>query len=101
MNVATQIVGERLAKEVEAQAIAVETLSQPQRSFTSWQYVGWLVLGGAWGFFISKSVHVGTELIGATAGAAFFLAAAAFKECITLRRKLEAVIVLWRQNQAQ
>ena len=101
MNVATQIVGERLAKEVEAKARAVEVVSQREHSFTSWQSVGWLVLGGAWGFLISKSGYVGTELIGATTGAAFFLAAGAFKECIALRRRLEAVIVLLRQDQAQ
>ena len=102
MNAVTEISGKLLAKKVVAKAKAVEALSQREHSLTTWQLVSWCVVGGVQGFFVAKNVNVvGTEVIGATAGAALFLAAAAFKECINLRRKLAAVIVLLQQDQAR
>ena len=94
MNVSLELDGERLAKEVANRANALEVLRQRQNPFAAWQYVVLLVVGGLWGYFTSQARSVGAELVGAAAGAGIFLAAAGFRECLSLRRRLNAVLVL-------
>ena len=97
-NAATQIDGERIARAVTVRSQALDELSSAKGTAFSWKYVGLLVVGGVWGWFVSTQTTHGPVLVGIAAGIAAFLAPVAFVECIKLRRRLEAVIALMKSQ---
>ena len=95
MNVATQFDGERIANDVLAQASALEVLRKRPRLFSIWNYWLSLLVGSVWGAIIVLYTGPHAQIIlGAASGIALLLAAAAFKECLNLRRRLDAAIFL-------
>jgi len=100
MNASTQIDGEKIAKAVVARSQALDTLLNERRVVFSWQYLGLILLGGVWGWLVSKVGADGNMLVAVAAGAGFSLAAAAFRECIKLRRRQDAMVVILRGQDA-
>ncbi|MCT7328728.1 hypothetical protein [Ralstonia mojiangensis] len=100
MSPATQVEGEIIAKQVAQRVEAEATLAEYRAPIARWQYFFWLVVGFVWGGSTGAWATHGALFIGAVAGAAFFLAAAAFRECIDLRRRLDATLVLLRSRDA-
>lgn len=98
MNASTQMDGETIAKAVVARSKALDTLFNEKQGVFSWQYVGLTVLGGAWGWVVFLAGQKATLLVSIAAGSGFFLAAAAFLECVRLKRRLDAVLVLVRHQ---
>ena len=99
-NAAAQIDGERIAKAVAVRSQALDEFLNEKRTVFSWKYIGLIGLGGVWGWFVTTQTTSGPVLVGIAAGIAFFIAPAAFVECIKLRRRLEAVIALMKgQNE--
>lgn len=94
MNTSTQLDGEKIAKAVAARSQALDTLLNEKRATFSWQYLGLALLGAVWGWAVSKAGADGNVLIAGAAGAGFCIAAGAFRECIKLRRRLDAVLVI-------
>ena len=98
MNVATQITAERLAKGVVERANAIDALAKRTRPLSWWQYVVLVAFGSAWGWYVSSSTPHATLLIGIASGIGVALGAGAFRECINLRRRLDAALVLLRPD---
>ena len=97
MNAATQLEGSRIAKDVASQSAALHRLGEPQRPLNQWIYALFIGLGAAWGWLASSNTGAHAQLlVGITSGVAFFLAICAFQECIRLRRRLEAILVLFK-----
>jgi|GEM_PF-2264662 len=94
MNASTQIDGEKIAKAVVARSQALHTLLNEKRTVFSWQYLGLILLGGFWGWLVLKTGAYSSVFVAVAAGVGFVLACAAFIECVKLRRRLEALIVL-------
>jgi hypothetical protein len=100
MSPATQVEGEIIAKQVAQRAEAEAILAKYRAPIAKWQYLFWLVVGFVWGGSTAAWTTHGALFIGAVAGAAFFLAAVAFRECLDLRRRLDATLVLLRSRDA-
>ncbi len=94
MNASTQLDGEKIAKAVAARSQALDTLLNEKRAAFSWQYLGLALLGAVWGWAVSQAGADGHVLVAGAAGAGFFIAAAALRECIKLRRRLDAMLVI-------
>ena len=95
MNIGTQIDGERIAKDVIAQTLALEAISKRPRNFSPWNYGLSLLFGSAWGVFIASYTGPHAQLIlGSASGIAVILSITTFWECLRLRRRLDAAIVL-------
>ncbi|MCV2369839.1 hypothetical protein [Roseateles oligotrophus] len=100
MNIATQVEGERIAKDVADHASALEVVLKRPKFFSMWNYWLSLLFGAAWGVFMVSYAGPYTQLIlGAASGIALVLAIAVFKECLSLRRRLDAVITLLLQHE--
>ena len=100
MNVATQIDGERIAKDVIAEAEAQEVLGKRPRLFTQWNYWFAIIFSSAWGSFIATYTGHNAQLfLGVIAGIALLVGLAALQECLSLRRRLDAVLVLVRTRE--
>ncbi|MGC1547622.1 MAG: hypothetical protein WA777_03765 [Rhodanobacter sp.] len=100
MDIAAQLDGERIAREIVAQSKARELLDNPSRPFSQWHY--WLLLllvSTAGGFIASYSGPHNQLVLSTVVMIAVSLAAAAFLEGIRNRRRLDAVLVLLRANQ--
>lgn len=99
MNPEAQIVGERIAKDVAARSAALDLLALRPHVF-SWWHVSFLVLlviGNTW-----LSTHAGSTtvfVIGGVAQLGFLLAINAHVECLKLRRRIDAALVLVRQGE--
>jgi 4-amino-4-deoxy-L-arabinose transferase-like glycosyltransferase len=97
MNAATKLDGERIAKDVLAQAATLAVLAKRRRLLSNWNCWIPVTIGIAWGDFIATYSGPYTQwILGAASGIAVSLAVTAFDECISLRRRLDAVIVLLR-----
>ena len=95
MDIVKQLDGERIAKDVAARSQALEVLSRRPKFAAQWSY--WLntVFGSSLGGYLaSYGGSHGQLLLGAVSGAAFFLSLTVFQDCIRLRRRLDAAIVL-------
>jgi hypothetical protein len=100
MNIANQLEGNRIAREVATQQQALELISARPRptNLSQWHYGLAIVAGGCLG---AVNVYAGEHaqlLVGILAGIGFFLGIAAFQECLSLRRRLNAAIVLLLKN---
>lgn len=95
MNMATQLDGERIVKQVADEVQAREVLAQRYRPVTTWQYAMALVAGVLWGVLVASQLGSnGSILIGAAAGVGMFVGAASYRQCIQMRRRLDAALVL-------
>lgn len=91
-----QISAERLAKSVASRADALEIMDarQPKLSFLN---ACAAVLFGAGISWLAAHTGPGTPfIVGVPAGAGFLLAANSYFECIRLRKRLDAAVVLIR-----
>lgn len=108
-SIETQIIGERVAREVSEKAAAEAVLNRKDRSKpVSWWGVAGVVCSS--GFVVLSSLH-GTlfgsmekgqyalPLFGFCAVFASLLALGCFMECRRLRRRLDAAIVLLQADQ--
>jgi len=100
MNASTQIDGEKIAKAVVARSQALDTLLNVKSAAFFWHYLGLALMGGASGWLISKAGAEGNFAIAVAAGMGSFLASAAFIECIKLRRRLDAILVILKGQDA-
>ncbi|MGB7192498.1 MAG: hypothetical protein WBD81_03500 [Collimonas pratensis] len=108
-TVETQIIGERVAREVSEHAAAETILNQKDRSrSTSWWMIavivcttGLSVQGILYGTVLNafKQGQYALPLFGFCALFATLLAISCFTECRRLRRRLDAAIVLLQAEQ--
>ena len=99
MNPEAQIIGERLAKDVAARAAALDVINARVHIFSWWHVcvLVALVAGNTW-----LGAHAGSTtmfVVGAVAQLGFLLAVNAHVECIKLRKRLDAALVLLRENE--
>jgi len=94
MSIESQMLGKRLAKSVNTRAEAEALLSQRSHIFGFWQFV--LILAGSLslGWVASQRVSGILMLVSGVADLAIILSAAAIFECIKLRRRVQALIIL-------
>jgi hypothetical protein len=100
MNTGTQIDGMRIAKDIASQSAALELLNERQRPLNQWFYALCIAFGAGLGWLVSSSpqgAHA-QMTVAVTSGVAFFLAICAFQECIRLRRRVEAMLVLVKRG---
>jgi hypothetical protein len=93
----TDATGQRIAKEVARRAWATEVLSERIHVFSWIDGLGLIAavgIGGSFGAFFDSS----RWLVDAAAGIGFFIGATAYVECLRLRRRLEAALVLLRED---
>ncbi len=100
MNQAAQIDGELIAKAEAQRAQAIDALANPKRTVFSWQYLLLAVAGAAWGWFTAASSDNGHLIVAAAAGAGFFVAVAAYREAAIARRRIDALLALFKANGA-
>ena len=100
MNATDPVTLEQNARASELRRKALRDLQSSKSPALSFTYLGLVLLGGFWGWFISTKITESLPLLGMAAGAAFFLAAAAFRECVIIRRRLEAAVALLLQSNA-
>jgi hypothetical protein len=99
VNTEAQITGRRIATDVACRAAALEVIAKRPHVF-SWWHVCVLVLliaGNAW-----LSTHAGSTtvfVVGGIAQLGFLLAINAHVECLKLRRRIDAALVLLRQSE--
>ncbi len=99
MNIASQLDGNRIAKEVTAQQEALELLRARPKNFSQWHYALALAGGGCLGVLNTYAAGAYAQLfVGILAGMGFFLGIVAFQECLSSRRRLDAAIVLLLKN---
>ena len=99
MNPEAQIIGERLAKNVAAHVAALDVINARVQIFSWWHLCALtaLVAGNIW-----LGAHAGSTtmfVVGAVAQLGFVLAVNAHVECIKLRKRLDAALVLLRENE--
>lgn len=93
----TEATGQRIAKEVARRAWAAEVLSERIHVFSWTDGLGLIAavgIGGSFGAFFDSS----RWLVDAAAGIGFFIGVTAHVECLRLRRRLEAALVLLRAD---
>lgn len=99
MNVAKELVGQRIAKHVIAETEAKELLAKPS-PLTKLGYVlypiGGAGLGASLGAYQSPYAQV---LLGVVAGVALYVGAFAYNECRVLRRRLDAALLLLQNRE--
>ncbi|MDP3539019.1 MAG: hypothetical protein Q8S26_10015 [Azonexus sp.] len=98
MNIANQLEGNRIAKEVTAQHQALELISARSPNFSQWHYGLTIVVGCCLGVLNTYAGEHAQLLAGILAGTGFSLGVVAFQQCIILRRRLDAAIVLLLKN---
>lgn len=94
MSIAHQLEGERIAKEVTAKHEALELICAHSKKFSLWHYGAAIVTGGGIGAANAFAGEHAQLLVGILAGIGFCVGGAAFQECLCLRRRLDAAIVL-------
>lgn len=101
MTQATQVDGELLAKAVAERAKALDTLENSKASASYWHYLLLVTMGVAWGWVTSNyGTTFNDTLVAIVAGAGFLLAANGYREAITARRRIDALVVLTKANSA-
>lgn len=101
MNIATQIDGERIARETADYVWAVEEIRKRRSPVTFWLTLILMAMGSAWGSWVNRSDDPRMHMILAIAtGIAVFVSVSTAAECIRLRRQLDAVLVLVRKQLA-
>ena len=99
MNIAKQIEGERLSRDVAEYVRALEEVKVRRRPFSVWTTVILVALGSLCGVSMTLADDASIRiLLNVSTGVALLLGAAATGECIRLRRQLDAVLVLLRKN---
>lgn len=98
MDVLNQLEGNRIAKEVTAQQEVFELISARPKKFSQWDYVLATGVGGCIGAINSYAGDYAQLFAGILAGIGFSLGVVAFQECLSLRRRLDAAIVLLLKN---
>lgn len=94
MNIAKELAGQRIAKQVIAEAEAKEILGKPAQ-LTKLSYLLYPIAGAGLG--VSLGSYQGPYaqiLLGVVAGVALILGAFAYSECRVLRRRLNAALIL-------
>ncbi|NOS97402.1 MAG: hypothetical protein HOP25_02895 [Methylotenera sp.] len=99
MNVTSPIDSERIFNDVIAQTSALKVIKNCPKRFSNWDYGLWTLIGFAWGWFVSSSEEA-PLILSVASGIAFFLSVAVFRECLRLRRRLDAAIVLLLKYEA-
>ncbi len=95
MNIATDFDAESIARSVAAEARARDIVRSGRRALAGWHYPLLIAVGAALGWSLSAGAGPATHLLSCmVAGVGFFLGSAAFIECIALRRRLDAALVL-------
>jgi hypothetical protein len=101
MSIANQLDGERIAQDVARQRLALELLDRHPGKFTQRHYFLAIVLGAAFGglnaFYLSQYALLA---VGVIAGTGFLLGVVAFQETLSLRRRLDAALVLLRKKES-
>ena len=97
MNSEAEIIGERLAKGVVAHAAALDVINARVHIFSWWHVCVLLALvaGNTWLGTHAESTTM--FVVGAVAQLGFLLAINAHVECIKLRKRLDAALVLLRE----
>ncbi|MBS1144951.1 MAG: hypothetical protein H6R14_2357 [Proteobacteria bacterium] len=98
MNIVNQLEGNRIAKEVTAQAEALALIRARPTNFSQWHYVLAIVAGGCIGALNAYAGEYAQLFMGMSAGIGFFVGVVAFQECLKLRRRFDAAIVLLLKN---
>jgi hypothetical protein len=76
------------------------TARRRPRRLTQKHYFLAIIFGAAWGAIIA--MHTGQHaalIMGAVTGISFLLSVVAFQECLSLRRRLDAVLVVLRKSE--
>ena len=94
MSVETQIIGEHLAKSVAARAAALDVINARTPALSWWHLVLLLIVGAAIGWLGAHAGSNSVFIIGVAAEVGFLIAVTAFAECIRLRRRLDAALLL-------
>jgi hypothetical protein len=101
MTYPEQIDGERLAKDEAVRSHAREVLAQPTYPFPWWHGPALTFVGAGLGWTLSAMAGSGGQvLLGVLAGVSFFLTTSAFRECTSLRRRLDSLVILLRTRDA-
>ncbi|NRF68849.1 hypothetical protein HLB44_17795 [Aquincola sp. S2] len=85
--------GDQLARRAKDRSQAIALLRERRHAGFSWTHAGYFAAGAVAGW----SASLGNDtpwLVAAAAGAALFLAAAAWRECAILRRREQAILKL-------
>jgi hypothetical protein len=95
-NIATELVGEEIVRNIEIKDRAQLTLKTTQkRLFSWWVYILGVLLGFGWG--TSYTVWAGKNTLWITASVAsisFFLIISLISEVMSLRKRVDALVVL-------
>ncbi len=94
MNPDLRIAGDQLAKSVARRSEALETLNTESRKWNVWHLCLTIAVGVGISWFGGHAGANGVFVVYAATGAGFLLAANAYFECIRLRKRLDAAIVL-------
>lgn len=94
MDSETRILGQQLAREVAARAKAREILEARAHAFSWWQLLLTCVAAGICAVLAGRTLSIATTAAVAVALVAFLLAVAALLECVRLRRRFDAAMVL-------
>lgn len=94
MNPELEIDGKRLAKTVASRMKAYEILRAPSSKATWWHLGLAVVVGTGMSWFGAHAGSNSVFAIGIAAEIGFLLAANAYFECVRLRKRLDAAIVL-------
>ena len=97
MNPEAQITGERIAMDVAARAAAADVLTSKVHFF-SWWHVCMIVLFAAGNAWLGSHVSTTMFVVGDVAQLGLLLAVNAHVECLKLRRRIDAALVLVRQS---
>ena len=99
MNVATQLDAELISRAVANRAAATEMLAKSEKTanpFVAVVFVG--CLAGTFAFSAIQSATIFHAIVGAAAGSALALASLAYGELMRLRRRMEALHLLSRND---
>ena len=98
-TVATQLEGEKIARDVKELVRVRALLAERPRRFGPMAALAALALGLGWAWMATQTSATG--LLAIVAGVGFFSAIAAFRECMSLRRRLDAALVLLNAHDEQ
>lgn len=101
-RIVAEVDGKRIAQDTADHIRAVEEIRKRRSPFNLLRITGLVAAGSAWGWFMARGDDPRLATIAAIAtGVAFFVSVSAAAECFRLRRQLDAVLVLMREQLKQ